>query len=233
MCDWSRRAPPAASFRLACASARHPRRRSARGSRYPLSRHGRARHRPRPNCRRAAPWCHRPARPRRTPARCARTIPQTPRRATAPAPSRARCDWAPRHRGWSPGTTAHPAAWGRRRTGSHSPRTVSGKSRNRSFHRPPRIDRAIAAVTVVGRDRRAHEREVEPRLHSSPPVLGPPAPVKLRPVAEPRPWSFVLARHLARARSLCRHGFSTTPWFGQQALPACPFRLFPNHDHTF
>ena len=97
----------------------------------------------------------------------------------------------------------------------------------------PRIDRAIAAITVVGRDRRAREPEVDRRLHSSPPVVGPPAPVKLRPVAEPRPWSFVLARHLARARSLCRHGFSTTPWFGQQALPAYPFRLFPNHDHTF
>ena len=76
---------------------------------------------------------------------------------------------------------------------------------------PPRIDRAIAAVTGVGRDRRAHEREVEPRLHSSPPVLGPPAPVKLRPVAEPHPWSFVWARHLARARYLFRHDFSTTP----------------------
>ena len=211
MCDWSRRAPPAASFRLACAPARHPRRGSTRWSLYPFSRNGRARHRPRPNSRRTAPWCHRPARPRRTPARCGRTIPQIPRRAIGPAPSRARRDSATRHRGWSPGTTAHPADRGRRRTSSRSLRTVSSKSRNRSFHRPPRIDRAIAAVTGVGRDRRAHEREVEPRLHSSPPVLGPPAPVKLRPVAEPHPWSFVWARHLARARYLFRHDFSTTP----------------------
>ena len=150
MCDWSRRAPPAASFRLACAPARHPRRGSTRWSLYPFSRHGRARHRPRPNSRRTAPWCHRPARPRRTPARCGRTIPQIPRRAIGPAPSRARRDSATRHRGWSPGTTAHPAARGRRRTSSRSLRTVSSKSRNRSFHRTPGSTEPLPLSPALG-----------------------------------------------------------------------------------
>jgi hypothetical protein len=58
------------------------------------------------------------------------------------------------------------------------------------FPQHHRIDRDTAVVTVGVRDRRAREREVDHRLHSSQRVVGPHARVKIHPVVEELPLSF-------------------------------------------